>query len=76
MLASTIILKIIFQKWFLIMVSNQRSKTTWEEEAKWIATRGEEEERDFKIEVHKKQKTSKPYTYFSQKGEIIINKDN
>jgi hypothetical protein len=45
------------------MVSSQRSKTTIE--AKWATTWGEEEERNFEGEVHKKQETSKPYIYFS-----------
>jgi hypothetical protein len=37
------------------MVSNQRCRTIG----------GGEEEKDYEGEVHKKQKTSKPYAYFS-----------
>jgi hypothetical protein len=46
------------------MVSNQRSRTTWEE-TKWTATRGEKEERDYEGKVHKKQEIYEPYTCFS-----------
>jgi len=46
------------------MVFKQRSKTIGEEESKWVAKGGEEKERDFEKEVHKK-KTFEPCTYFS-----------
>ncbi len=48
----------------LEMFFKQRSKTIGEEESKWVAKGGEEKERDFEKEVHKK-KTFEPCTYFS-----------
>jgi hypothetical protein len=53
-----------FKNFILEMVSNQRSRTTWKE-AKWTATRGEKEERDYEGKVHKKQEIYEPYTCFS-----------
>jgi hypothetical protein len=47
------------------MVSNQRCRTIGGGEAKWAVIGREEEEKDYEGEVHKKQKTSKPYAYFS-----------
>ncbi len=47
------------------MVSCQRNRTIREEEVEGTAIGGEEHERDFKGEFHKKQETTKPYTYFS-----------
>ncbi len=46
-----------FRSFISEMVSNQRSKTTTKEEAKWVAIGGEEEKRDFEKEVDKKLKT-------------------
>jgi len=36
------------------MVSSSKSKTTREKEIEWVATRGQEEERDSKGNVYKK----------------------
>jgi hypothetical protein len=35
-------------------VSSSKSKTTWEKEIEWVATRGQEEERDSKWNVYQK----------------------
>ncbi len=47
------------------MVSSSRSRIIGKEKTYWATIRGQEEEKDSKGEVHKKQKTSKPYTHFS-----------
>jgi hypothetical protein len=46
------------------MVSSSRSRTTGKE-VKWTTIKGQEEERDSKGEVYKKQEIFEPYTYFS-----------
>jgi hypothetical protein len=58
------------------MVSSSRSRIIGEGKAYWATIRGQEEEKDSKGEVHKKQKTYEPYTNFSLKKETTRNKDN
>jgi len=43
-----------FRSLVLEMVSNKNSRTIGEEKEEWTTTWGEEEERDFEREIHKK----------------------
>jgi hypothetical protein len=64
------------RSFILEMVSSSRSRTIGEEKVDRAPTWGQEEEGDYKGEVHKKQETFEPYTYFFWKGKTIRNKDN
>jgi hypothetical protein len=47
------------------VVSTRRSRVIREEKVEKTTTKGHEKKGNFQGEVHKKQKTSEPYTHFS-----------
>jgi translation initiation factor IF-1 len=55
-----IVLKVLFQKWFRVKEQNQRRRRS-----RLSSHMRKKEEKNSKGEVHRKQETSKPCTYFS-----------
>jgi hypothetical protein len=58
---SVIVLEVYVSK----VVSTRKSRAKSEEEVDIATTRGYKKKGDYKEKVYKKQKTSKPYIYFS-----------